>query len=419
MDVWSSSERGSEHNQKVSAKVIKHLTMVQRVGALAITGGLHSLPTDMLDASAYLMPAELTVDSWCHRALVQLAMLPEDHLLHKTVVSKRASKIKRHKSPANFLLERYGYNTKRFKKIPAITRNPMQSSKLPFKTKIAKSRDASMRNATNAKEEVQVYADGSAMNRKVGVAAILIRAGKLLRMLHMHLGPESKHTVHEAELVGMLLGMHLISTENHSNIAFALGVDNQAAIKAFHTNHRNPGQHIAREIQRVAEKVQKRRNKAKYSLTIRWMVGHEGIEGNEKADREAKKAAEGMSSDRKLLPVYLRKPLPTNPAAVKRAYQDMLKRKWAIKWRRSPRGRRAGQIEESTPLKKLLISISQSELSREAASQIAQLRIGHAPFNQYLKHIGRVDSNRCPACRADTETTKHYLLLCPAYAYER
>jgi hypothetical protein len=121
--------------------------------------------------------------------------------------------------------------------------------------------------------------------------------------------------------------------------------------------------------------VRKRRNKAKYSLTIRWTAGHEGIEGNKKADREAKKAAEGTSSDRKLLPVYLRKPLPTNPAAVKRAHQDMLKRKWAEKWRRSPRGRRAGQIEESTPSKKLLTLISQSELSREAASRIAQLRI--------------------------------------------
>jgi hypothetical protein len=83
-----------------------------------------------------------------------------------------------HKSPVNFLLERYGYNTKRFEKIPAVTRNPMQSGKLPFKTEIAESRDVSTRDATNAKEEVQVYGDGSAMNSKVGAAAILIRAGK-------------------------------------------------------------------------------------------------------------------------------------------------------------------------------------------------------------------------------------------------
>ena len=114
--------------------------------------------------------------------------------------------------------------------------------------------------------------------------------------------------------------------------------------------------------------MRKRRNKAKYSLTLRWVAGHEGIEGNKEADREAKKAAEGASSDRKLLLMYLRKPLPMNPAAVERAHHDVLRRRWAEKWRRSPRGRRAGQIEESTPSKKFIISISQSELSREAAS---------------------------------------------------
>jgi hypothetical protein len=137
------------------------------------------------------------------------------------------------------------------------------------------------------------------------------------------------------------------------------------------------------------------------------------------AEREAKRAAEGTSSERKLLPTYLRKPLPTNPAAVKRAHHDTLKRRWAESWRKSPRGKRAGQIEENAPSKKFLDSISQSKLSREAASRITQLRIGHAPVNQYLKRVGRVDSARCPACGADTETTEHYLLLCPAYAYER
>jgi hypothetical protein len=41
------------------------------------------------------------------------------------------------------------------------------------------------------------------------------------------------------------------------------------------------------------------------------------------------------------------------------------------------------------------------------------------PVNQYLKCISSVDSARCPACGANEETTKHFLLLCPVYAYER
>jgi Reverse transcriptase (RNA-dependent DNA polymerase) len=125
VDVWSSMARGSTQNWKVNAKVIKQLTTIQRAGALAITRGLHLSPMDALDTSTFLLPMELTIDKWCHRALVCMAMLPAGHLLHKIVVSKNACKAKRHKSPLTHLLARYSYNIKSFKKIPAIVRNPM------------------------------------------------------------------------------------------------------------------------------------------------------------------------------------------------------------------------------------------------------------------------------------------------------
>ena len=39
------------------------------------------------------------------------------------------------------------------------------------------------------------------------------RIGKPPRVLYIHLGPESEHTVHEAELVGTLLAIQLMKTE--------------------------------------------------------------------------------------------------------------------------------------------------------------------------------------------------------------
>jgi hypothetical protein len=154
-------------------------------------------------------------------------------------------------------------------------------------------------------------------------------------------------------------------------------------------------------------------------LTIRWTAGHEGIEGNELVDREAKKATEGHSSDKKQLPAYLRKPIPINPVAAKRAYHNELKREWTEGWRKSQRGKKMTQIDKTTPSNKFLKAISSGELSRKASSQIAQLRLSHAPVNQYLKRIGKVDSARCPACGAEQETIEHFLLLCPSYAHER
>jgi hypothetical protein len=60
---------------------------------------------------------------------------------------------------------------------------------------------------------------------------------------------------------------------------------------------------------------------------LSWTAGHVGIEGNKKADREAKKVASDFTSHVKLLPLYLRKPLCSNPSALRRDHSDKLKKK--------------------------------------------------------------------------------------------
>ena len=48
-----------------------------------------------------------------------------------------------------------------------------------------------------------------------------------------------------------------------------------------------------------------------------------------------------------------------------------------------------------------------------------QLRSGHIPLNAYLFRFKKKESAQCPACGASKETPQHFLLECPAYAYER
>jgi hypothetical protein len=235
------------NKKKGTTKVIKHFTTIQRAGALAITGGLRTSPMDTLDISAFLMPAALYINKWMHRAMVCLAMLPKEHPLHKLVASKRMQKVRSHKLPINQLLAKYSCDVQRMEKILATVSNPMQKGKVPFQVRIVEDREMSIEEAKSTNEEIQAYADGLAINGNIGAATVLIREGKTPQALHLHLGPKSKHTVHEAELVGILLGLQLISTEKKAGTSCAIGIDNQAAIRGFQSDLRRPGQHIARE----------------------------------------------------------------------------------------------------------------------------------------------------------------------------
>jgi ribonuclease HI len=421
VDLWCTLLNHKHKGLKTtgSARAIKQIGSIQRAGMLAITGGLRTSPTDALNASAYLLPTPLLIRKWCLKAAVRMATLPKEHLLHKPVNWKVTHTTKRHRGPLHILANSHSLDMRRIEKIPTIGRNPSKTGELPFSIKIPADKEASAREAENAPEEIQVFTDGSAQGGKVRAAAILIGKNRPNRTLHFHLGPETEHMVHEAELVGLLLAMHLIRTERRGATSCCIAVDNQATLKAFNLDLRKPGHHLAREILDLAYCIRNRRSKRKFLLTLRWTAGHIGILGNEKADSEAKRAAAGLSSTDELLPLYLRKPLFINPSAVTRKHNDELKKEWSQGWLKSERGKRASKIDASTPSVKFLKMISNAKLSREGASRIAQLQLQHLPLNRYLHRFRRTDKANCLACGHEKETIAHFLLHCTKYDFKR
>ena len=420
-DVWCVAARGerTEKSTLGPAKTTSQMASIQRAGTLAITGGLRTSPSDALDVHAHMLPVAMLVNKWCHGAQTRMAALPEEHPLFKIMKSRRTGRTKKHKGSLHHLAKWFKIDVNAIEKTPTVVRDPSKAGKLPFTLSIAKSREESIKETEEATEEIQIFTDGSAMEGKVGAAVILIREGRLTQTLRFHLGPDSEHTVHEAELVGILMGLHILSTEKNNGRLAMIGVDNQAAIKAFDSELRSPGHHLAREALRIAERLKKKRQRSKATLTIRWTAGHEGLEGNELADEEAKEAAKGHTLETKLLPSYLRKPLLINPSAIKAAHNTMLKKEWQVGWRESERGRALARIDDTAPSSIFLKAISNPKLPREEASSIAQLRLRHIPLNRYLKQICKVDSARCPACGENEEDIEHFLLRCPNYAYER
>ena len=134
------------------------------------------------------------------------------------------------------LLSLYNLNTTAVEKIPSTMRNPEQMGRLPFILSIPENRTSAVAEAAAATEEIQIFSDGSAIGGKVGAVAILTIRGVITSSLHYHLGPALEHTVHEAELVGLILGLHLIRAICIGDKRMAIGIDNQAVLKAFQSD---------------------------------------------------------------------------------------------------------------------------------------------------------------------------------------
>jgi hypothetical protein len=244
------------------------LTTIQRAAAIAITGGLHTSPTGTLNSLANLLLIDLTAEKWRHRAIVHITSLPPMYPLHKHAKRYTSHHIRRHRPPLYELLHAYKINPDDLEKIPATARNLAKIGATPIRIAISKDKEASKCEDMTAGEKVRIYTDSSAHNGQVGAVAILKQPGKQRRTLHYHLSTTEEHTVYEAKMVGLLLGLQLIKMEQAGSVPTVIGADNQAALKAIQSELTHPRQHLAATFLHTASQI-KGKCSTKYSLTLR------------------------------------------------------------------------------------------------------------------------------------------------------
>ena len=301
-------------------------------------------------------------------------MLPTEHPLNTLVKRSAKGRVKKHRSPLHTLTAIFGMDPAAFEKIPAVRAHPKDRGSPPARIEIPPDKDTSKQADANATERIKVYLDGSAHGGQVGATAILKREGNPDRMLKFHLGTTRQHTVYEAELVGMIMGLHLIKTERRNKTKCALNVDNQAALVAIKSKMNKSRHYLAAEVHNIAKKLKKNGRGRRFKITFRWTAGHAGITGNEDADKEAKLVAEGECSDRADLPTCLRKQLGHSLSAARQAHNDKLKYRWAAHWAQSPWYHRLNLEDMLTPYSQTFLKyISSKKISQKAASHIFQL----------------------------------------------
>ncbi len=407
-----------QKRQHGSVGHIRRLAMVQRQALLAMTGALRSTATDVMEAHADLLPFDLLVDRICHRAAVRLCALPDVHPLAAHVRRAGARFVRSHRSSLHELLDAYRkfLDYKNTEKVQPARLHPQWRPR--HRIHIIHDRDTAAADDArwSRRGAYRVYTDGSDVDGGVGASAILYGPGRQRpKMLHLHLGPSTRHTVYEAEIVATLLGLQLLRSIPHRIRRASIALDNMAAIQASTLKTSAPGRYLTDLFHRYVNIL--KREHPEMRLTLRWVPGHADVAGNEAADEAAKDAAGGLSSPLARLPKELRRPLPLSVSRARQNFAAELNRRASDRWRRSRRSLRMVDIDRDLPSRKYAERISR--LPRRHANLLLQLRTGHVPLQTYFERIGKALTSTCPTCREEPESVRHYLLSCPTYVLHR
>lgn len=331
--------------------------------AITITGAMNTTAGDITKAHANLLPTHLLMCNVCYKAALRLAAMPKSHPLYHQVRYAAKTYVQKHKSPLHQLFYTAGVDPTD-DPIKQITPTQRKLHYRPsFNTHMAESREEACDLAIQQDDRlpIKVYCDGSGYEGGIGAAAVLYKGDRVHKTLRYYLGASEDHMVYEAEIVGVMLAFHLLTelatTTVFGNLPLLIGLDNQATIQALGNQRAHPGAYLLDQVHGLAERTQSRQDTLRKARTrrnkgqreenvrkartrgvcdveIRWVPGHEGFAPNEKADKEAKKAAQKHTSRKERLPTYLRcGPLPASIAARKQKQLKRLKLQWQKDWK--------------------------------------------------------------------------------------
>lgn len=267
-DIWfhplfKKDSNASQHGSKRTADC---LTSVQCLAALSIMGTMRTTPTNSLEAHANLLPIPLLMQKICHRATARLASLPQSHPLHKKLQWIAKHNVILHQSLLHNLIHSFRIYPEKVETIDQTKKLPPLNSS-SYHTKIPKSKDEAIKEQRQLKEDTQIFTDGSGFNGGIGASAVLMRNGKEPRILRYYLGPEDKHTVYEAEVIGLTLAIKLLVTEQHPKYPASIFADNQATIQVAEQSDKQGNRYLGKQFTTMTKRLAKM-NQRNFSLTI-------------------------------------------------------------------------------------------------------------------------------------------------------
>ncbi|KNZ71525.1 hypothetical protein J132_09187 [Termitomyces sp. J132] len=177
--------------------------MAQCCAAKIVTGALSTTAADVLEVHANLLLIDLLFYKILTWAAVQAGLLPTTHPVSS--IAQKASKcqVKWHCSPLHNLFSHTGIDPVPIEIVEAHCQHSNYHTS--FTTQIANCKESALKAIQQMHKQATtaVYCNGSAFQNGMGASAVLFVNGKEISHLGYHLGLTDKHTVYEAEIVGV------------------------------------------------------------------------------------------------------------------------------------------------------------------------------------------------------------------------
>lgn len=373
--------------------------------ARSALGALKSTPTVFLEHDLNLTKPTIRLQMKILSFIAKTLTKPERHPLHKFASSARAAKMRCHHSifhrffQSDLCLTFDDYT--RQKTIDTAIR----LSKPPnFSTVIQKGEQLAKSGAKALKHSPQhllIFTDGSRLPDKgAGAAAWCANSNT---SISEHLGPARSHGIFEVEYHGLHLGLTLAlrHASVRTRVATVL-LDNQSVTLDIRSQKHSLESLIDKQRTYTILNYL-HRSFPSLRLVIRWCPGHTGIQGNEKVDKLAKKAAIKKSSEEEGRETGIS------------AFLSVIK-EWGKANTRLLSERDRARLGHDHQSHKHLRALS--SLPKHSVATLTQLRSNHAPLNHYLFRMGQVPEPVCK-CQTGIETPEHFLFICPSHTAHR
>ena len=239
---------------------------IQRLGCKLITGAYRSTATDVLELHAWIPPIQIRLDDICYCEALRLVTLLSSHPLYKAVQCSSRRRPRSHPSAIHNLLQRYKICPDNIETIDSTRHHPSWHAQ--FTAHIASSKLVAASTLRTRVDNIQINSDGSGYKGNIGAVAVTPQDRQALRY---RLGKESKHTVFEGEITGVILALSLLEAHPAAKSAL-ITLDNQAVIQALQNNRTQPAQHLLDYVYTLIRWLKQKC--CNLHIHLEWVPGH-------------------------------------------------------------------------------------------------------------------------------------------------